>query len=332
MTNGTIRLATPHIEVEVDPDRGADILAIRRPGGANALATYAWQTPLRASRSASYGDLATDWLSEYRGAWQELFPNAGAACRVMDVPLPFHGEVSTARWEVADLTATSVTLSTPARLPLILERRMTLAPDHATLRIEETARLDADVTVPYLWGHHPAWMASEDARIDLPVGIGISVDEGYATEHADLLAGGSGTWPLAPARAGGTADLGHIGTGPTERLAYLSGFAADVGWVAIRGVTAGQGVAMSWDASTFPHAWYWMEVGGPGHPWHGRSRIVAIEPHTAIPSDGLAAADARGEAHRLEPGQSHDTWLTVSLFESDARPVRSVSRDGAITR
>ena len=97
-----LRLASPGLEVEVDPERGADILAIRRPGGPNTLATYDWQAPLRASRSSTYGDPTTDWLSEYRGAWQELFPNAGAACEVMGVPLPFHGEVSTARWEVAD--------------------------------------------------------------------------------------------------------------------------------------------------------------------------------------------------------------------------------------
>ncbi len=332
MTNGLLRLATRHLEVEVDPDRGADILVIRRPGGPNVLATYDWQAPLRASRSASYGDLTTDWMSEYRGAWQELFPNAGAACRVMDVPLPFHGEVSAARWDVADLTPDSVTLTTPTRLPLVLERRMRLAPDGATLLIEETARVEADVTVPYLWGHHPAWVASDGAQIDLPDGIGITVDGGYATEYADLLAGGTGTWPQAPARTGGTVDLGTIGVGPTERLAYLSGFGLDDGWVAIRGVAAGLGVAMSWDVTTFRHAWFWSEIGGPGHPWHGRSRIVAIEPHTAVPSDGLAAADARGEAHRLEPGRSHQTWLTVSLFDADARPIRSVSRDGSVSR
>ena len=327
-----LRLANPGLEVDVDPDRGADILAIRRPGGPNVLATYGWESPLRASRSASYGDLTTDWLSEYRGGWQELFPNAGAACEVMGVPLPFHGEVSTARWDVTDLTVDAVTLTTPTRLPLTLERRMRLAPDSATLLIEETARLDADVTVPYLWGHHPAWAATEGALIDLPEGIRIAVDGGYAAAHNDFLAGGSGIWPQAPGPAGGTLDAGRVGAGPTERLAYLSGFDTGGGWAAIRGVAAGLGVAMSWDVNTFPHAWFWWEIGGPGHPWHGRSRIVAIEPHTAVPSDGLAAADARGEAHRLEPGRTHQTWLTVSLFDADARPVRAVARDGIVTR
>ena len=151
-------------------------------------------------------------------------------------------------------------------------------------------------------------------------------------EHGDLAAGAAGTWPRVPGKAGGTVELDRVGPGPTERLAYLSGFDALGGWVAIRGVAAGLGVAMAWDVATFPHAWFWWEIGGPGHPWHGRSRIVAIEPHTAVPSDGLAAAVARGDAHRLEPGQTHRTWLTVSLFDADDRPVRGVAQDGSLTR
>ncbi len=327
-----LRLAGPRLEVEVDPDRGADIRAIRRPGGPNVLATYAWQTPLRARHSAGYGDPETDWLSEYRGAWQELFPNAGAACEVLGVPLPFHGEVSTARWDVTDHTGDSVTLTTPTRLPLILERRMRLAQDSATLLIEETARLDADMMVPFLWGHHPAFAATAGAHIDMPGGITVQVADDYAAEHLDLLPGGAGAWPHVPGRAGGMVDVATVGEGPTERLMYLSGFGGDRGWAAIRGVADGLGVALAWDAETFPHAWFWWEIRGPGHPWHGRSRIVAIEPNTAVPSDGLAAAVTRGDAHLLEPGRTHETWLAVSLFDADARPVRMVARDGSVTR
>ncbi len=327
-----LRLTNTMIEVEVDPDRGADITAIRRPGGPNVLATYAWASPLRASRSSTWGDPVNDWLSEYRGAWQELFPNAGDACEVMGVPLPFHGEVSTARWQVADQTDDSVTLTTPTRLPLILERRMRLPPDRSTLRIEETARLDADTGVPFLWGHHPAFAATEGAHIDMPEGIGVKVDPSHAPEHNDLTPGGAGEWPVVLGAEGQPVDVSRIGRGPTERLAYLSGFGGRDGWTAIRGVAPGLGVAMAWDVATFPHAWFWWQIGGPGHPWHGRSRLVAIEPHTTVPSDGLAAADERGEAHRLSPGETRDTWLTVSLFDADDRPVTAVAQDGSVTR
>ncbi len=326
-----IRLANAHIEVEVDPDRGADILAIRRPDGPNVLATYDWVSPLPASRSTTWGDPIEDWLSEYRGGWQELFPNAGAACRVMDVPMPFHGEVSTARWRVSDHTNETVTVRTPARLPLLLERRMQLAPDQATLLLEETVRLDADLSVPYLWGHHPAFLATDGARIDMPQGIRVDVDAVDDGPHADLVQGSAAAWPQIPCRAGGHVSIDHVEAGPTHRLTYLSGFVDGAGWAAIRGVAPGLGVAMSWDVATFPHAWTWWEIGSPGHPWHGRGRILAIEPHTTTTELGLAAAIERGDAHRLEPGQVHDTWLTVSLFDADDRPVRHVARDGVVS-
>jgi len=96
----TITLATPAIEVVLDPTHGAEILVVRRPGGANVLATYDWASPVWASRSTTYGRDEADWLSEYRGGWQELFPNAGPPTTVLEVPLPFHGEVSRSTWEV----------------------------------------------------------------------------------------------------------------------------------------------------------------------------------------------------------------------------------------
>jgi hypothetical protein len=125
--------------------------------------------------------------------------------------------------------------------------------------------------------------------------------------------------------------LERIGAGPTERLAFLSAF-GEATWAAIRGVAPGLGVAMAWDPVTFPGAWFWWEIGGPGHPWHGRSRIVAIEPNTSNPADGLLAAIGRGDAHELGPGEVHETWVTVTLFDADDRPVRSVARDGSVAR
>ena len=89
---------------------------------------------------------------------------------------------------------------------------------------------------------------------------------------------------------------------------------------------------MAWDAATFPCAWFWWEIGGPEYPWYGRARIVAIEPATAARADGLAAARERSEAHELAPGATHRTWLTMSLFDADERPVTAVERDGRVIR
>ena len=74
-----LHLSNGLINVSVNPDRGADISRLGGPDRANLLASYDWETQLRASESCSYGDPALDWLSDYRGGWQELFPNTGAA-------------------------------------------------------------------------------------------------------------------------------------------------------------------------------------------------------------------------------------------------------------
>ena len=329
---GVIRLANGAIEVAVEPDQGAEILFVGRPGGRNVLATYDWSAPLRASRSSTYGDPLADWLSEYRGGWQELFPNAGDACVVNGVALPFHGEVSRARWDVVSQTAQALVLRTPARLPLVLERRMRLAPGAATLLIDETVRCDAGVPVDFLWGHHPAFDAVAGATIDLPAGVVVTASDVYRLPRIDLEPGSRGVWPNVPGLGGGPpVALDRVPVGPVERLAFLSGFGSRT-WAAIRGFEPGLGMAMAWDAATFPGAWLWWELGGPGHPWYGRARIVAIEPHAADRADGLAAAIERGKAHRVRPAEARSAWLTMSLFDADERPVLGVDRAGTVTR
>ena len=73
--------------VEIDERLGGEITRVRYDT-AELLAVYDWKSPVRVSSSSGYGDPKLDWLSEYRGGWQLLVPNAGAACVVDGVPLP----------------------------------------------------------------------------------------------------------------------------------------------------------------------------------------------------------------------------------------------------
>ena len=267
-----IHLSAAELEVEVDPDLGAEIVAVRRPGGANVLATYDWEAPLSVRETGSMGDGELDWLSEYRGGWQELFPNAGAPSVVDGVPLPFHGEASRARWDVLEQAADRVTLRAAARLPLLIERTMRLTDDPPALRIEELVRSEAPVRSAFLLVHHPAFLATAGARIDLPEGTALRVDEDYVTDLVDVRPGASGTWPVIEGREGRNVRLDSVAAGPVQRMLYLSGVGATP-WAAIRGIGRGLGAAMAWDAATFPCAWFWWEIGGPDYPWYGRARI-----------------------------------------------------------
>jgi galactose mutarotase-like enzyme len=323
-----IELRTAHLLVRVDEDRGAEIVHIGRDAQHNALFRGDWATPLPASRSVTWGEPALDWMSEYRGSWQELFPNAGDACEVMDTPLPFHGEVSTARWEVVDRAEDRLVLRTPARLPLVLERTMQLDPDHAVLLIEEQVTNESPLRVPFIWGHHPAFAVTESSVLDIPAGR-VEASNAFTDADGDIEPGSTSAWPTLPGRDGRPIDLRQpVLPGRAHRLLWLP--EASGGWAAIRDPRSGAGVALAWDLSTFPHAWLWQEVGTPGMPWFGRSSITAIEPHMSWPSEGLAAAIERGQARWLEPGASHETWITCAVFEATDRAVGAVTRAGEV--
>jgi galactose mutarotase-like enzyme len=326
-TSATITLENDLMRVVVAPRRGAELRSLGPPSGKNVLAAYEWAAPVPAGMSQSYGTSREDWLSEYRGGWQELFPNAGPECTVDSVPLPFHGEASASRWEVVDRSGTSVRLRTAARLPLVLERRMTLSEEMPAVLLDEVVRNESGRAVRFAWGHHPAFEALPGMRIDLPKGPLLG-DAEMTGELADVEPGASGQWPLIAGRDGALIDVSEVPDGPRERLCYRPGLAA--GWAALRHPESGRGVALAWDVDTFRHLWLWQETGTWALPWYARARIVALEPHATWPADGLAAALARGCALELAPGASRSTWLTVGLFEATELPVTGVDRAGHV--
>jgi hypothetical protein len=327
-----IKFQTPHMRVVANPDLGAEITHLGGGDGANLLYMGQWKTPLRASESYSYGSQLLDWLSEYRGGWQELFPNAGGAGDVLGVPIPFHGEVSRARWAWHWITpGTHAIMSCPARIPLVLEREMRLDPDRPVLSIEERVTSEVAFAVPYVWGHHPAWgppLTAPGARIDLPAGR-VVADAGMDGPAVDLAPLSEHAWPIATGRQGEAIDLSVIPAAPRQRLCFISELAA--GWYAIRNPENGIGLAVAWDLDVMPCLWFWQEIGGgQGMPWYGRAEITALEPHVQWPSYGLTQAQQAGTARLLQPGLVDRFKLTVALFRASERPVVAVGIDGSI--
>jgi hypothetical protein len=185
--------------------------------------------------------------------------------------------------------------------------------------------------VPYLWGHHPAFgspLVEAGARIDLPARR-IVADAGLDGPTVDVRPGSEGAWPHATGRDGEMVDLSVVPAPPVQRLVY----AADLegGWFALRNPALRLGAAMAWELAVFPHLWFWQEIGGSsGMPWYGRAAIAALEPASAWPSQGLAAAHQAGLAHVIQPGQTTSTKLTCVLFAATDAPVVGVSMDGEV--
>ncbi len=307
-----IRLRTAHLEARVDETKGAEIVWLGRPGGPNRLAWIDSDWPLRASAGASYYSSDLDWLSEHRGGWQEMFPNAGAGCVVGGVSHPVHGEVSLAPWEVLECSGESqVTLRSYTHTPLMLTRKMSLDAEGPRLGLEEEIHNPSDLAFPYLWGHHPTFAAPpgtrlllEDARFEVPE---------FEVLEADLRPGGPHVWPWAKGRDDDPVDLGMMPSEPTERLAYLTHVPKAACHI-LRPDT-GDRLTFEWCAEAFPYAWLWVNRHASRFPWFGRLSAIAVEPVNSWPADGLAAALERGQAPQLSAGETRQAWVSVRLTE-----------------
>jgi hypothetical protein len=322
-----IHLESGRTALTVAPERGGEIRFIGEPGGQNLLAYDNFLTPAPASTSGSYGSSELDWLSAYRGGWQGLFPNAGPECTVAGIPLPFHGEISTASFEVLEQGRDFVLMRAPARLPIVFERRIEIDKQKPVVRIVETITNESATSVPFLWGHHPAFRARSGTYIDIPA-TRVVVDSTWVPELADLTVGAEGTWPYAPGDRNPRIRIDELDGTAAERLCYLPDLPET--WAAIRHPATRAGIGIAWQKNTFPHAWLWVQIGGSDFPWFGRSNIVAIEPHSSWPQSGLAIAESEGRANRLDGGASLSTSLIVVLFAATATPVRRITMAGDI--
>ena len=306
-----IHLRTEHLEVDVDEGRGAEIVRLARPGGMNRLAWIDSDWPLRAGAGGAYYSADLDWLSEHRGGWQEMFPNAGAGCMVDGIPHPVHGEASMVPWQVTDRVGEhQVTLQCHTHTPLTLTRTMRLDPDRPRLEIEEWINNPSDLAFPYAWGHHPAFAAPPGTRLDLRAAR-YRAEPDLATPEADLPPRCRGAWPWAESPEGNPIDLSTMPDHPAERVLYITQLEEAVARI-LRPDT-GDFLTLRWCADAFPYAWVWINRGATRFPWFGRLNSIAVEPVNVWPADGLAAAVERGQAPVLPSYESRRAWLLVSL-------------------
>ncbi len=309
-----ITVSNHELVVTIDESLGGEIRQIQF-AGEPILAFDDWSAPVRASRSCTYGDAKLDWLSEYRGGWQLLIPNAGDACEVDGLRLPFHGEWSRTQVELIDVSETGVSMESGTRLPFVVRREVRVLDRPARVTVATTITNCVDQPQPFLWGEHPAFSVTPGDRIDVPPGAVVDATD-ELQRHVPWPNNSLGEPPL---------DLVPT-TRPLESVHYLPD--RPEGWAALRRDHIG--VALVWDITDFPHLWIWRELGSVGFPFYGRTSIVALEPSCAWPGDGLAAAIDRGQAHWVAGGASRTTSVTLIPFHPDGRAVVSADPQGGL--
>jgi galactose mutarotase-like enzyme len=308
-------LENENLKVGVLPNKGADIFEfIYKPGGVEFL----MRTPSGLLPPGSQP--LTDFLTNYEGGWQELFPNPGDAYESQGVTLPFHGEVALLPWEYAierdDEEETSVRLNVLCQhTPFKLERLMRLRQGLPALEITGTVTNLSAAPAYFCWGHHIVLggnFLEAGCSLDVPARTIITPTEQYEPETARLAPGQSESWPYARGCGGDERfDLRRI-PGPQAHChddVYLTGL--EKGAVSVVNPRLGLRFWLDWDAQIFGCLVNWQPFGGADMPPLTGIYGVGIEPW--VSRLGLAQAVEAGEALQLGPGDSLSTRLFAGV-------------------
>ena len=315
-------------------DKGADIYSlVYKPANMDVL----WKSPWGMKHSARGFDAAFDsqtaWLEAYAGGWQVLFPNGGFENTYKGARLGFHGEASMRAWEyeICQESAAMLEVKLSTRLlrsPYAIERWLGLRAGSPVLHIRERITNQAGEPMDCMWSHHPAFGApflSEHCVIDTGARALLADDE-YAGAANPLSPGATYDW-----RKADELGMSRVPSPEQQRdlLAYLRDF--ESGWYAITNQQLGMGIGMCWDADIFPYAWFWQEINSsPGFPFYKRCYVIAIEPASSIPGQGLSAVIEKTGAHlTLQPGESREVELKAVFYEAQTG-VAGISEDGMV--
>ncbi len=311
----SVTLENDLLRVTVLPGKGADIFAlVDKASGVDALMKTPWGL-----RPAG-GQPPADFLDDYEGCWQELFPSVNEACRVRGAEIPFHGEVALLAWDTQveqdSVEAAAAVFRVHAeRTGLGLERRMSLSAGSPTLSLDETVRNYSSATAEFVWGHHivlGAPFLEEGCRLEIPAAELLTPPVAYEPATARLAPGQEARWPHARGRAPGELiDLREI-PGPQAHShddAFLGGLTE--GRLTVDNPRLGLRFGLGWDAEVFPWVTFWQPYGGADLPPLTGIYGMGVEPWMS--RFCLAEAIARGEARTLPPGGAFNTGLRASL-------------------
>jgi hypothetical protein len=200
------------------------------------------------------------------------------------------------------------------------------------LTIRERITNEGGEPLEAMWGHHPAYGApflGPDCRID--IGATRLWADDFDDSHANPLAPGQFySWPSGE-REGRATDLSQVPDQDTPRhlLAYFDGF--ESGWYGLTNTRLGFGVGLVWPVEIFPYAWFWQEMhASGGFPWYKSAYVMALEPFSSYPSQGLLNVKDKTATQRVwGPGETVEAEIKLVFYESTTG-VKRIDPDGKV--
>ncbi len=309
----SVVLESDELRVVVLPDKGAEIhRLVHLESDVDVLFHGPWglRPPGAPPLDGSGED---EFMWNYAGGWQELFPSVNEACTYRGRRIPFHGEVATLPWEYEVVSDGAVRFTTRCR-ETTFELERTLRVEKATLKIESVATNVGDEPAHFVWGQHcvvGAPLLEKGCRLELPARTIVTRPELWEPETAALVPGQLEAWPNALLRAGGTTDLREI-PGP-ERRSHDDIYIGDLEetWLAVRNPRLGLTFRLEWEPAELAWVIVWQAYGGADAPPLTGSYALGVEPWTSRLN--LEDAVASGEAIELAPGDRFATRFAASV-------------------
>ncbi len=319
-SNGHLALSLENerLRIGILPEKGADIFEIvYKTEDAAAEIQFLMQTPW-GLKGPPLGP-QVDFLDNYEGGWQELFPNANDSCEYRGHNIPFHGEVALLPWnfevigEGREETALRFWVDC-IETPFRLERFMHLRKDENRFTIRERVSNWGSYRCDYVWGHHITLggdFLEEGCLLSIPARNIYTPDALYEPSTARLEAGQTATWPFARTLRGDLIDLRYI-PGPQMHShddVVLGGL--ERGVYRVVNPRLRLCFSLEWDSDVFPWLMFWQPYGGAELPPLTGIYGVGLEPW--VSRFPLAKAVETGQARALEPREILETELAVEI-------------------
>jgi galactose mutarotase-like enzyme len=304
------------LRVTVLADQGSDIIELLyKPRDMDFL----WRSPQGVRNRHNFVPSTFNsrpFFDYYEGGWQELFPHGSAPVNYAGAELGFHGEVWGLPWKSEVIEdepgGVAVRLSVrTARLPLYLERTMSLRATEPVLRLSERVVNEGKRDIEFMWGHHPALgppFLDRHCILQAPART-IQIDNEM---HP---------WPTD--RTG----VDHSRLIPVKTDAEIMKYLHDLkqGWVAVTNTRMKLGLGLVFDPEVFSCIWLWHEFGyTKDYPWFGRAYVLGVEPQSSMPG----AHEHGLRLLTLAAGAQLETQLAAVVYEGSS--VRSMTPEGRV--
>ncbi len=322
----SIILENEKLRITILVEKGADITEfLYKPKDVDVMFKSPRGMPEKRSfYTETYDDT---FQSIYEGGWQEVFPSASGGGNYKGANFPFHGESFYRKWDCDILKDTEEEISvkftlSSQKLPLILERTMTLKTNESCVCFDEKITNYSEEEVDFMWGHHPAVggkFLDESVVMHIPAKktnhLRGSFGEGAVVKSDE----NNSSWPVMERASGGTIDMSKVLPKNSKERAMIILSELEKGEYLIYNNNLKVGFGMEWDKEVMPFVWLWANYNGERtYPWFGRAYAVAVEPFSSRVETGIDSLNETiGNKTALKIGGGDTITFKMKAFIKD---------------